>query len=51
MFVQKELGEWRLGNDARSFMVEQLAPLIKPGTQTHADLSYDIFGTHAEVSQ
>lgn len=51
VFVKKELGEWGLGSDARSFMVEQLAPLISPGTQTHADLSYDIFGTHAKVSQ
>ena len=39
------LGLTQLGNDAKTFMRDTLAPLIKPGTKVYDELRRDIFGS------
>ena len=39
------LGLTQLGNDAKAFMRDTLAPLIKPGTKVYDELKRDIFGS------
>ena len=39
------LGLTQCGNDAKAFMRDTLAPLVKPGMAVHQELKCDIFGT------
>ena len=39
------LGLTQCGNDAKTFMRDTLAPLIKPGMAVYEELKRDIFGT------
>ena len=41
---EQELGIKQGGNDTSSFMIDTLAPLIKPGMNVYDDLKRDIFG-------
>ena len=44
------LGLTQLGNDAKAFMRDTLAPLIKPGTMAYDELKRDIFGSDGDYA-
>ena len=44
------LGLTQLGNDAKAFMRDTLAPLINPGTMAYDELKRDIFGSDGDYA-
>ena len=44
------LGLTQLGNDAKAFMRDSLAPLINPGTMAYDELKRDIFGSDGDYA-
>jgi len=49
--VRTCLGLAGMGNDASSFARNTLAPLIKPGMRTYAELESDIFAFHGRMTR
>ena len=45
---KKTLGLTQCGNDAKTFMRDTLAPLVKPGLKVYDELKHDIFGGEAD---